>query len=246
MISIDSLGAVTLCQRLLGAGLLLQTGELLATRQIYSGAGALAGRSVLPGLVLRVLGSIWLLAAASERSSAVAVTVHGLMLANSVWLTVRSRGPVCGGSDSMLFQVQLGLLVICLGNVAPVAVRVGLGWIAAQSVLSYFLAAVAKLRNRSWWSGRALQNLFASTGPYALLPAVRPWAANRSRCRWLGWGVMLLQFAAPAVLVLPVEVRWILIALLGAFHLANAFVIGLNRFVWAWFATYPALLVAGR
>jgi hypothetical protein len=37
-----------------------------------------------------------------------------------------------------------------------------------------------------------------------------------------------------------------LVALLGAFHLANAFVIGLNRFVWAWFATYPALLVVGR
>lgn len=238
--------AVTVSQRLLGAGLAIQSAELLATRGLYGADGALAGRDVTPGLVLRLAGAAWLLLAPITLGSPFAWLSNGLMLASSIWLTVRSRGPVCGGSDSMFFQVQLGLLVAHLGFLGPAAPRIGLGWIAAQSVLSYFLAAVSKARNRSWWNGQALQNLFASTGPYALIPAVRPWATNEFRCRWLGWTVVLLQLAAPAVLVLPPEGRWVLIVLLGGFHLANAFVIGLNRFVWAWFATYPALLVVGR
>lgn len=238
--------AVVVSQRLLGAGLLVQSAELLATRGIYSAAGALAGRDVRLGLGLRLAGAVWLLLAPVAVASPVAAPGHGLLLANSLWLIVRSRGPVCGGSDSMFFQVQLGLLVANLGFLGPAAAPLGLGWIAAQSVLSYFLAAVSKARNRSWWNGQALRNLFASAGPYALIPAVRPWATNEFRCRWLGWSVVLIQLAAPAVLVLPPAGRWVLVALLGAFHLANAFVIGLNRFVWAWFATYPALLVVGR
>jgi len=33
----------------------------------------------------------------------------------------------------------------------------------------------------------------------------------------------------------------IALAIGAAFHLANAFAFGLNRFLWAWLAAYPAL-----
>ena len=37
---------------------------------------------------------------------------------------------------------------------------------------------------------------------------------------WLGWGIL--------------------------FHLLNALVLGFNKFVWAWFATYPVILYAAQ
>ena len=71
-----------------------------------------------------------------ERREASGLRRVNLLLANSVWQKVRSRGPVCGGSDSMFLQVQLGLLIASLGSLEPLLGKVGLGWIAAKSVLS--------------------------------------------------------------------------------------------------------------
>jgi hypothetical protein len=37
-----------------------------------------------------------------------------------------------------------------------------------------------------------------------------------------------------------------IVAVALAFHIANVYVFGLNRFVWAWAATYPALYFCSR
>ena len=47
------------------------------------------------------------------------------------------------------------------------------------------------------------------------------------------------------MLIFPLEGKVILLALGFTFHVVNAFVLGLNRFVWAWVATYPAILAFG-
>lgn len=242
----DLSAAVLLTQRLLGAGLCVQTAELLGMRHLYGRGGALAGSTVLPWLVVRLALAALLVVAPFRVDSLATLLLQGALLGSSLWLTVRSRGPVCGGSDAMFFQVQLGLLVASLGYWAPILVRVGLGWIAAQSVLSYFIAGVAKARNAGWWNGQALQNLFRSDGPYVVFAPARRLASQRVLCALLGWGVLLLELVFPAVLILPLEGKVALVALAGLFHLFNALVLGLNRFVWAWVATYPALLTLPR
>ncbi len=246
MTTIDLPLAVVLTQRLLGAGIFLQTAELLSARCCYAKCGLLEGSPVTPWLGLRLVLALMLVLAPVPPLSWLAVIVHALLLLNSVWLTVRSRGPVCGGSDTMFFQVQLGLLIAGLGFLEPFLVKLGLGWIAAQSVLSYFLAGVSKLRNAGWWMGRALQNLLASEGPYVVFAPARRLASNRRLCAVLGGGMVGLELIFPAVLILPMEGKAIVLSMGLLFHLANALLLGFNRFLWAWAATYPALLALGR
>lgn len=237
--------ALTWTQGLLAAGLLIQTAELWRTRHLYGANGALAGPSVAPGLLLRLALTFALGALALLPPSWPAFAVHALLLANSAWLTIRSRGPVCGGSDSMWFQVQLGLTLANLPSLGLLGGKLGLAYIAAQSVLSYVLAGISKVRNLRWWNGQTLQALFASDGPYVLLVCLRPLAQRRALCQGLGLAVIVLQVSVAAVLFLPADLRWPVVAGVAAFHLFNAVALGLNRFVWAWFATYPALLVVG-
>jgi hypothetical protein len=243
MIPLDSFTAVRLTQCLLGLGLWLQSVELFLTRRIYGPGGALAGWGDVRWLLgLRSGLALWLVFAAGQGGAGVDAGLLATLLVSSAWLTWRSRGPVCGGSDSMFFQVQLGLFVAALGILDPVLTKLGLGWIAAQSVLSYFLAGLGKLRNAGWRTGAALQHLFASPGPYVLWAGVRPWANSPVLCVALAWSVVLFELAFPLLLVLPGTGKLMFLGAALGFHLANAVVLGLNRFVWAWAATYPALL----
>ena len=252
--------ALGLTQRLLGVGLLIQGWEGLVTRQAYGRAGAWvwagpAGEGVWHravgeegvGLVflVRILASGWLLLPGAQPVSPGTAVAQAVLLGTSVLLTLRTRGPLCGGSDSMFFQVQLGLGVASLGMFHPALPVAGLAWIAAQSVLSYFLSGVGKLRHVRWRNGSALQNLLSSDGPYIIHAEARRLASSRRACAVLGWGMMLFQVIFPLVLVLPGEARWVLLALGFLFHLGNAVTLGLNRFLWAWLPTYPALLHFG-
>ncbi len=246
MNTLDLSEAMLWTERLLGAGLFIQSVELIKTRSIYESGGALEGSAVTPWLALRLGLASLLIVSPLEPLSWASVIANMLLLGNSIWLTVRSRGPVCGGSDSMLFQVQLGLLIGSLGFLEPTLVKLGLGWIAAQSVLSYFLAGVSKLRTDDWWNGRALQNLLASKGPYVVFAPARRLASHRPLCGVLGGGMILFELLFPAVLILPMEGKIALLSLGLLFHLGNALLLGLNRFLWAWAATYPAILAMSR
>lgn len=243
MMPLDQATALLLTQRILGGGLLLQSLELFGARRIYAPTGPLAGRGNINLLLVgRGALAVGLLVAPSGLNVFWNAGLFALLLGSSAWLVIRSRGPVCGGSDSMFFQVQLGLFLAALAFLHPVFPQLGLGWIAAQSVLSYFLAGVGKLRNSTWHDGTALLRLFNSSGPYVLWAGIRACARHKFICAWLGWGVVLFELVFPLVLMAPPAWRMVFLGVALAFHLANALVFGLNRFVWAWAATYPALL----
>jgi hypothetical protein len=218
-------------QWLLAGGLALQAMESLVARRTFACATVFVVRLVLCGALVFV-----------EPVSSAAVMVHGLLLVTSMGLVARLRGPLCGGSDAMWFQVQVGLLLASLAGAYPVLARVGLGWIAAQSVLSYWLAGVVKLRNASWRSGEAVRQLLASDGPYVIWTPARGLAGRAGVCRALAWVVIGFEVLFPLVLLMPVEGRCVWLTVGLVFHAGNAVVLGLNRFVWAWAATYPALL----
>lgn len=231
--TMDSNTAVQLTQWLLAIGLALQSIESLVAWRTF-------GNRIV--FVLRLILALSLLVPATVLPPFVLATVHLVLLLTAMLLIARLRGPLCGGSDAMWFQVQLGLLLASLAGWHPVLVRVGLGWIAAQSVLSYFLAGVVKFRNPRWRRGEALQCLLASDGPYVIWVRVRRLAGSAAVCRALAWAAIGFELLFPLVLMVPVEWRgwWLAAGLM--FHLGNAVVLGLNRFVWAWAATYPALL----
>ena len=116
----------------------------------------------------------------------------------------------------------------------------GLAYAAAQLVLSYFIAGIAKLRDPAWRAGRAMPVLVRL--PQYRVPA---WtAAVLSRpviARLATWSILAFECSFPPVFAHPTICHALLICGAG-FHLANAIVFGLNRFLWTWLAAYPALL----
>ncbi len=231
--TLDLTSATQYTQWLLAIGIVLQSVESLVACHTFG------FRSVF---VLRLMLALVLLAPISSLPSAAVAGVHLALLLTSMLLVARLRGPLCGGSDAMFFQVQLGLLLVSLESLHPLLPRLGLGWIAAQSVLSYFLAGWVKLRNPRWRNGTALRNLLESEGPYVLWQPARALARSPAACVAASWMLIGFEILFPLVLVLAPPIPALLLAAGLLFHLGNALLLGLNRFVWAWAATYPALL----
>ena len=150
---------------------------------------------------------------------------------------VRFRGTFNGGSDYMTVVLLLSLSVARVGPDTLWA-SCGLAYAAAQLTLSYFVAGLSKARTRAWRSGEALAQVFASTQYGA--PTVRI-APSPPLLRLGAWGVMIFECAFPAAWLGALPCAALLTVAL-AFHLANAWLLGLNRFVWAWLAAYPSLL----
>lgn len=156
------------------------------------------------------------------------------LLVATLAVGARFRGSYAGGSDAMTAVVLVGLAL------APLSPRAGLGYIAAQLVLSYVVAGAGKLADPAWRRGDTLPALLA-------LPAYHaPAAIRRLPPRALaaaGYAVIAFEIGFPLALLGPRAAAGA-IALGLAFHLANAVVLGLNRFLWAWLAAYPALVWA--
>ena len=139
----------------------------------------------------------------------------------------------------------MGLLVLyclCLSHWLPggVSAEAALGYLAAQVILSYFVSGQVKIANPDWRSGRALQDVFAFSA-YPVSADLRA-LADRPRLLWCAsWAVMLFEVVFPLSLLSSVTLI-LALTLAAAFHVANAFLFGLNRFVWAWIAAYPSIL----
>jgi uncharacterized membrane protein (DUF485 family) len=206
---------------------------LLALALIQASAEHLAGPRDRPVFALRLgaaavlLSGLWTLPALL------------ILAAISLWQLARFAGPYNGGSDRMSFLVLWCLLAAHLAPPGPWQ-ELALGYLAAQLVLSYLVSGLVKLRNPDWRSGQALSEVFA----YSAYPATENLRAlaRRKRLLWAGsWAVMLFEAAFP--LALAAQPLLIAALILGAgFHLANAVLFGLNRFVWAWLAAYPSVL----
>lgn len=190
--------------------------------------GAFAALLVLQlvaGLALPVGGSI-------GHAGAVVATLCTVLTA------VRWRGRVNGGADAMLTLVLLALAVAPLGGAR---LRTGaVLFVAAQATLSYVRAGLAKAREGGWWRGTAL-------AAFVALPAYGApirFATGGATARWLGVATIVAECLTPLAWTGP---RAALLVVTGAiaFHVGVAVVFGLNRFVLAWGAALPALLVAG-
>jgi hypothetical protein len=154
-------------------------------------------------------------------------------------LIKRFQGPYNGGSDTMTLLV---LLCLWLSHLAPDKKwqEIALGYLAIQSMLSYFQAGWVKLINPQWRSGLALQQVFAVTA-YPVSESVRLFANKPMLMVCMSWAVIIFEILFPLA-IFSVYALYIFLFIVASFHLANAFLFGLNRFFWIWPATYPALI----
>ncbi|WP_281992056.1 HTTM domain-containing protein [Sulfitobacter geojensis] len=163
---------------------------------------------------------------------------------HSIFVLHRFDGPYNGGSDRM------GLLILyclCLARLLPegLAREAAFGYLGVQVVLSYFISGWVKIVNPDWRSGRALRDVFGFSA-YPVSENLRGFAMRPWLLWAMAWAVMGFEVVFPLALLHPAS----LVAALGVaalFHLANACLLGLNRFLWFWIASYPSILwVQGR
>ena len=164
------------------------------------------------------------------------------LLASQVLISIRFRGAFNGGSDFMTLVVLMGIAV---GTVATPWVGTSLAWqaglwvISIQALSSYFLSGTVKLRYAGWRDGRALPTLLDGGiyGPLAAhsLLRRRP-VATACSCAFIVW-----EAAFPLAMIDPrITTLWCAIG--AVFHFLVWWFFGLNRFFWAWLATFPALI----
>jgi hypothetical protein len=144
------------------------------------------------------------------------------------------------GADQMMMIVAAGLLAVVATPTDSPWHDAGFWFIAAQSCLAYFTSGVSKAVAPKWRSGEAVNSIMR-TSTYGH-QSVRNLLVAHCRLAFVfAWAVIAFECLFPLALLAPREV---LIAALAAgvlFHIVNAVIMGLNDFVPAFLATYPAL-----
>ncbi len=163
---------------------------------------------------------------------------EGLLLVTGILILHRFDGPYNGGSDRMGLLL-LSMLFLARTLPSAHARELALGYLAMQVILSYFISGWVKVINPDWRSGQALSDVLAFSA-YPVSEALRRWSGELYWLRIASWAVILLELLLPLAM-LSRNLLAVMLLLSAGFHLANACVFGLNRFVWVWIATYPSL-----
>ncbi|MCC6953206.1 MAG: hypothetical protein IT290_03730 [Deltaproteobacteria bacterium] len=249
-------------EKLIAVAVIVQLSELLAVRSVYSDVGVWRWNTIrqdfafLPQWCRRILdGGLragrfelvlvsGLVAAVCLlfRSSAALLAV---MLCVSYLVALRWRGAFNGGSDSMVLTVLLSLFVARLFSAYPTIVFASACFVAVQVVSSYFVAGVVKLREPTWRDGSALGMILRT--PALVGARIHQTSALQRQLplRGLAVGVIGLELAAPLILI-SFPICLALVPLYALFHLGNAYLLGLNRFLLAWGSALPCVVFVSR
>lgn len=159
-------------------------------------------------------------------------------LAGNLLLHVRNTYGL-DGSDQMQAIVLAALL---LYHVAPddTGRRIALGFVAAQSLLSYFAAGIAKSVSPVWRNGTAIAGVLdtLSYGTSRGTRIINRWPALSTA---LCWSTLAFECAMPLLVFVSPQACLVFLGVGLAFHAGIALAMGLNLFFWSFAATYPCV-----
>lgn len=158
-------------------------------------------------------------------------------------ICVRFRGAYNGGSDAMLVLIALASSVAVCSKGQPMVARACLLYVAVQLTLSYAISGLSKLKEPGWRDGSALHSFLAASAYPLARWLTRHGSAARNRA--LAYLALAFECSFPLAWLDP---RFCLGYLLAGcvFHIVNTLLFGLNRFLFAWLAAYPALLCCSQ
>ncbi|GAA4277264.1 hypothetical protein [Aquimarina mytili] len=145
------------------------------------------------------------------------------------------------GSDQMSSIVLLCLLIIALFPDNKVIVAASLLFIAYQSIVSYLTAGVAKLISKTWRSGTIVFGIF-NTKTYGSRHVVQFLKDKPKLIKVLNHSTFIFEVLFFLVLFIPPPYNIFALIIPVTFHFFCAGIMGLNSFVFAFIATYPAVL----
>ncbi len=121
----------------------------------------------------------------------------------------------------------------------PVACRLTLLFLAAQASLAYATSGGLKLFHRDWWNGSSI--LYVLSAHDCGVPTLyRLFTRQRSLASIAGVLLVLGECLLSLAPLLPLPICALLLAGGVLLHLTLARIFGLNIFVWAFPASYPA------
>ncbi len=259
--------AVGAVERLIAVAVIVCTAELLAQPRVLSDEGLLGWEVARLRHAWFVHGPLsWIMDACCSYPRVLVLLGVRLLLALAllvgvppgwphvlllgalalVWMISFLRVPQgADGADQMITLVLVSLAIAGLAAMmgARFAWSVALAFVALQAVVSYATAGIAKATSSSWRSGAALPGI-AGTDMYGNRSVARFLQARPRTSRFLARGIIVWECSFVLVLLLPLPWAVLVVASGVAFHLLSAFGMGLNTFLWAFLATYPALFHA--
>lgn len=250
---------VAVITRIVGVGTILASTELLCLRKELSAGGLFSWQSERTRFTFALRhGTIGLLDAVCDCPqflyllSLQALCGVGLVFSTlphwklvfllailSVHLVTMLRNHGSDGPDQMqtILLVSLACYYACPD---PMLRKAAVWFIALQTILAYVTAGVGKFWSNAWRDGTMLRESFTNGLAREALTNYLPKGARVNQL--LCWSVIALECSFPLVIV-----PWpmICILILGAgllFHLTNAFLLGLPRFLFTFVAAYPAII----
>lgn len=258
---------VGLAAALVSVGVVVTSVEYLVNRRDYAEGGLYAWSiqserrvfvrhrrlaAVARG-VLDVPGFLGVLAvrAASAAALVVAVARGGTANAPLLVLLVATTAVVnfrhtygLDGSDQMTFVVLVSLAIYALAPGGSAAGKAAIVFVALQACLAYAASGFAKLVSPKWRGGGAMFAVL-NTESYGRRDVAMLLARLPRLSRVLNWGVVAFECAFPLAL-LGGGFTTGAFALGIAMHLGIALCMGLNSFLWAFVATYPAVFYVAQ
>jgi hypothetical protein len=253
--------AIQLIQRILGGALLIQTIEYLLLQSSFSEKGIWRWSTIrndfyyLPKNIQQVLNFflqetifvpfLWMRIILiglfiTPFSFGPHLLISWLILFSTFLISQRFRGSFNGGSDYMALIV---LLALCAESLAPhhLLSRPILWIISLQSVTSYFMAGLVKIKRSDWRTGKAL-TLFIHSPNYAPPIIIKNLLKEKYLAFIMSWLIILFELSFPLIFFQHNSILILCWLSLGFFfHLNNLFNFGLNRFLFVWLSTYPAI-----
>ena len=146
------------------------------------------------------------------------------------------------GSDQMSTIVLITLFLYHINPENTIVAQAGLWFIALQSLLSYFTAGFFKAKGEKWTTKPNAVFLIFNTATYGSKPIAQYLEGKQGAITFLTWSTVAVEVMFPLVLVTGYPGMVLFLGWGLAFHLMNALVMGLNSFLWAFLATYGAIV----
>jgi hypothetical protein len=157
--------------------------------------------------------------------------------------TVALKGFFMGGADQMGLLVGLCLTVGSAEFLSEKFGKAAVLYLGIQLTGSYFVAGISRALNKNAWTGEFFLKLI-ETQNYQIPPGVREiFRKKLGLARICSVGIIIFEIAFPFVVFFLGGSFLVTFLFLGlVFHGFNAWVLGLNRFFWAWLSAYPSLI----
>jgi hypothetical protein len=157
----------------------------------------------------------------------------------SLLIALRWRGTFNGGSDYMGLIILISLLIANISK-NPNYKLASIYYLCFQVSSSYFLAGFVKIKNKDWRNGTSLKKFISNT-IYTNNKKIVTFTCNNNVNMILSIVIILWELSFPLAF-LDSKFAIFILCFGFIFHLINAYILGLNRFLIIWVATYPAIL----